>query len=85
VPSFSIDNLYKTEPSLLCIFIKKGRKYMDKRQEYKNMYLRERVDEIKVRVPKGQKAIIQEYAKSKGKSCNRFIIDLIEKEMNGDK
>lgn len=51
---------------------------MDKRQEYKNMYLRERVDEIKVRVPKGQKAIIQEYAKSKGKSCNRFIIDLIE-------
>ena len=58
---------------------------MDKRQEYKNMYLRERVDEIKVRVPKGQKAIIQESAKSKGKSCNRFIIDLIEKDMNGDK
>ena len=58
---------------------------MDKRQEYKNMYLRERVDEIKVRVPKGQKAIIQEYAKNKGKSCNRFIVDLIEKEMNENK
>ena len=58
---------------------------MDKRQESKNKYLREKVDEFKVRVPKGQKVVIQEYAKSKGKSLNRFVIDLIEKEMNGEK
>ncbi|MDE6103188.1 MAG: antitoxin [Oscillospiraceae bacterium] len=58
---------------------------MDKYAETKKRYLKEKIDEFKVRVPKGQKVVIQEYAKSKGKSLNRFVIDLIEKEMNGDK
>ena len=57
----------------------------NKDQEAKNKYLKEKVETFNIRVPKGQKVVIQEYAKSKGKSCNRFIIDLIEKEMNGDK
>ena len=55
---------------------------MDKYAETKKRYLKEKIDEFKVRVPKGQKVVIQEYAKSKGKSLNRFVIDLIEKEMN---
>lgn len=58
---------------------------MDKYAETKKRYLKEKIDEFKVRVPKGQKVVIQEYAKSKGKSLNRFVIDLIEKEMNGEK
>lgn len=50
---------------------------MDKYQETKNRYLKEKVDEFKVRVPKGQKCIIQKFAKSQGKSLNGFMIDLI--------
>lgn len=57
----------------------------NKDKEARNKYLREKVDSFIVRVPKGQKILIEEFAKSKGKSRNRFIIDLIEKEMNGDK
>ena len=58
---------------------------MDKYAETKKRYLKEKVDEFKVRVPKGQKVVIQEFAKNQGKSLNRFVIDLIEKEMNKDK
>lgn len=56
-----------------------------KDKEARNKYLREKVDSFIVRVPKGQKILIEEFAKSKGKSRNRFIIDLIKKEMNGEK
>lgn len=55
-----------------------------KAQESKNKYLREKVDEFKVRVPKGQKVVIQEYAKSKGKSLNKLVIELLEREMKYD-
>lgn len=36
-------------------------------------YQKERVEEIKFRVPKGEKAIIQEYAKRRGESVNSFL------------
>lgn len=55
---------------------------MNKYQETKDKYLKEKVDEFKVRVPKGQKQIIQDYAKSKGKSLNAFVCDLIQAEMS---
>ncbi|MCM1507001.1 MAG: Arc family DNA-binding protein [Ruminococcus flavefaciens] len=55
---------------------------MDKYQESKNRYLKEKVDELKVRVPKGEKAKIQAFAKSKGKSLNKFILDLIHDAMS---
>ncbi len=55
---------------------------MDKYQETKDKYLKEKVDEFKVRVPKGQKQVIQDYAKSKGKSLNAFVCDLIQAEMS---
>ena len=35
-------------------------------------------DEIKIRVPKGSKEKIQEFAKSKNQSVNSFINDLID-------
>lgn len=43
-----------------------------------------KLDEIKVRVPKGQREKYKEYAKSKGKSLNVLIIELIEKDMKQD-
>lgn len=51
-------------------------------QESKDKYLREKVDTILLRVPKGQKQIIQDYAKSKGKSLNAFVCELIQAEMS---
>lgn len=34
-----------------------------------------------VRVPKGQKSIIQEFAKNQGKSLNAYIVELINEDM----
>ena len=36
-------------------------------------YHQEKLDEIKLRVPKGNKQRIQEHAKSRGESTNAFI------------
>ena len=40
-------------------------------------YTKANYDELKIRVPKGQKEEIKEYADSLGKSINQFICDLI--------
>lgn len=52
-----------------------------KTQESKNRYLKEKVDRMQITVPKGQKAIIQKYAKSLGKSLNSYVVDLINADM----
>lgn len=52
-----------------------------KAQISKDKYLKEKVDTFVVRVPKGQKEEIKEYAKSKNKSLNAYISELIEKDM----
>ena len=57
---------------------------MDKYKDTKEKYLKEKVDEFKIREPKGQKQVIQDYAKSKRKSLNAFVYELIQKEMQQD-
>ncbi len=47
-------------------------------------YLQESVDEMKVRVPKGQKAIIKAHAESVGESLNQFVIRAINEQMSRD-
>lgn len=42
-------------------------------QETKNKYLKEKVDEIKVYVPKGTKEAIKKYAEQNGVSVNDLI------------
>lgn len=44
-------------------------------------YLKEKVDTFQVRVPKGEKEPIQEFAKRQGKSLNAYIVELIKKDM----
>ena len=44
-------------------------------------YLHEKVEDIRIRVPKGQKDVIKAFAESHGKSLNQFIVDCIAKEM----
>ena len=38
-------------------------------------------DNIIIRVPKGKKAVIQEYAQKHAKSLNKYIVDLIDEDM----
>ena len=52
-----------------------------KYQETKDKYLKEKVDTFVVRVPKGEKTSIQDFAKSKGKSLNSYVVDLIHQDM----
>jgi len=47
----------------------------------KDRYNAKTYDEIKVRVPKGQKEVIQVYAEAHGKSVNGFINEAIEEKM----
>lgn len=51
--------------------------YTPSRQKANNKYLTEKVDSIIVRVPKGQKELIQEAAKKQNKSLNQFCADAI--------
>lgn len=45
-------------------------------------YMAKAYDEIKIRVKKGQKELIQAHAQSKGLSLNAYIVSLIEKDMD---
>lgn len=51
----------------------------------KDRYNAKAYDEIKVRVPKGQKTAIQAHAESQGESVNGFISRAIENQMERDK
>ncbi len=46
-------------------------------------YQQEKLEEIKFRVPKGEKARIQAYAKANGESTNAFIYRVVCQEMDG--
>lgn len=51
--------------------------------KYKNDFQKEKYDRIIVNVPKGQKEVIDSYAKTQGyKSLNAFVVDAINEKMN---
>lgn len=58
----------------------KGR-YTEAQKRSAEKYLQEKVEDIRIRVPKGQKAEIKAYAEAQGKSLNQFIIDAINDAM----
>lgn len=51
----------------------------------KDRYNAKAYDEIKVRVPKGQKAAIQSHAEARSESVNGFINRAIDNQMEQDK
>lgn len=55
----------------------------EKQLEYAKKYLG-KLEEIKLRVPKGEKDKIKEYAETKGESMNGFIIRAISEAMQRD-
>lgn len=56
--------------------------YSDAQKEATARYNKKAYDRIEIKVKKGYKAEILAYAASQNKSINRFIVDLIDKEMN---
>ena len=48
-------------------------------------YHQEKLEEIKFRVPKGTKAVIQEHAAQCGESTNSFIYRAVQEAMTRDK
>lgn len=48
-------------------------------------YHQEKLDEIKFRVPKGNRARIQDHAKAQGESTNSFIYRAINETIERDK
>lgn len=50
--------------------------------KYNNDFISQNYDRINLTVPKGKKAVIQEYAKSKGESLNSFINKAIDKAIS---
>lgn len=53
-----------------------------KAQLQANAKYHEKFDDIKIRVPKGNREKFKEFAESKGKSLNALIIELLENDMN---
>lgn len=58
-----------------------GRKYTAAQKTATIKYLAEKTEEIRVRVPKGEKSKYQELAKAKGKSLSKFVLDLLDAEI----
>ena len=47
-------------------------------------YMKDNLDEIKFRVPKGQKQVIRDHAESRGEKLTPFIIRAIHETMERD-
>ena len=53
-------------------------------QKAVSKYMKENYDEIKVRMPKGQKAIIKDHADKQGESVNSFVNRAIKETIERD-
>ena len=62
----------------------KAMAYNEKQKEYTMNYMKEKLDEIKFRVPKGKKALIREHAEKQGEKLTPFIIRAIDETMERD-
>lgn len=56
--------------------------YSDAQKEATARYNKKAYDRIEIKVKKGRKKAIFDYAEKEGKSVNQFIVDLIDKEMD---
>ena len=54
-------------------------------QKAVSKYMKANYDEIKIRIPKGQKEAVQAYAQERGESVNALIWRLLQDAMGVDK
>lgn len=56
----------------------------DAQKRARDKWLSEKVDDIRFRVPKGQREVIQSHAASQGESVNAFINRAVKETMERD-
>ena len=62
----------------------KKTRYTDAKKKAAEKYLKESVEDIRIRVPKGQKSIIKAHAEQQGESMNHFVTRAINETMERD-
>ena len=62
----------------------KKSRYTEAQAKAAKKYLKESVEDIRIRVPKGDKAKVQEHAASVGESMNAFVVRAINETMERD-
>lgn len=55
--------------------------YTEAQKKATAKYMKNNLDDIKVRVPKGKREVYKAHAERQGKSLNALIIELLEKDM----
>lgn len=58
--------------------------YSEAQKKATAKYMKNKLDDIKVRVPKGKREVYKAHAERKGKSLNALIVELLEKDMQED-
>lgn len=58
--------------------------YTEARKKANEKYLKESVEDIRIRVPKGDKSKIQKHATGTGESMNAFVVRAINETMERD-
>ena len=59
----------------------KKTRYTEAQKRAANKYLHETVEDVRIRVPKGQKEVIKQHAEAMGESMNAFVIRAINEAM----
>ncbi|WP_371288915.1 toxin-antitoxin system HicB family antitoxin [Dorea sp.] len=62
----------------------KKSRYTPAQKKAAEKYLKESVEDIRIRVPKGKKAIVKAHAEQQGESMNQFVIRAINETMERD-
>ena len=62
----------------------KKSRYTPAQKKAAEKYLKESVEDIRIRVPKGIKAIVKAHAEQQGESMNQFVIRAINETMELD-
>lgn len=62
----------------------KKSRYTEAQAKAAKKYLSETVEDVRIRVPKGQKAVIKAHADSQGESMNQFVTRAINEAMERD-
>lgn len=57
-------------------------KYSEKQNKWTQDYMKKAYDDIKIRVPKGDREKYKAHAESKGKSLNGLVVELLNEDMN---
>jgi len=56
----------------------------DARRKASAKYLKESVEDIRIRIPKGRKDVVKAHAEKQGESLNAFVVRAIDEAMERD-